>query len=180
MKCHERFIEKVWFFLLSNGLSNMIQKIGLLSLFLAVNFAVGGASHMLAIIVSNEIVPTGGTAYVKVFAAKPTAISSGCIHLAFKGGPYPTQQPAITGGPTVFSSSLDASAVGGLTEGAGGQSPFGLGFCFYSPSAGVGRVPGLPIAEFSISATESFSVSVETAKPLARMVLTVSNRLPVA
>lgn len=111
----------------------------------------------LDIQISAETVPQGGIAQIKLFLSSPQAISSGKLHLTFSGGIYPAQSPSVIGA-VVFSAAGDVSAVAAPDT---FSVPYGLRIAFYSPSAGVGRVRGLPIAEFSIPVAAAFSVGLD-------------------
>jgi len=131
-------------------------KIGLLFL-LAANAALGQTP--LTLQVNVEPAAQGAPAHVKVFAPAPIALSSGGFSLSFTGGAYPSTAPAITG-LTVFSVTADAEAVSGVTGDAFFHPPYGFGVSFFSPAAGVGRVPGLPLFEFSLTITQTVTVQV--------------------
>jgi hypothetical protein len=106
---------------------------------------------VLDIRVSTETVPAGAMAQIKVYLGTPQPISSGSIGLTFTG--LPAGASAIQG-LTVFSATGDVTAVGLFDY----RAAFELNFL--SPSAGVGRLPGVPILEFSIPVPNGFSVAV--------------------
>jgi hypothetical protein len=117
------------------------------------------SSRTLNFQVSNETVPTGSLAQIKLFLQAPQPLSQGYIRLMFSGDGYPDTPPRVAAA-TVFSASGDAMAIGGA-ETFGGS--FGFRIYFRSSSAGVGRIPGLPILEFSIPVTAAFSVTLDLA-----------------
>ena len=100
------------------------------------------ASHAsaanLTLRVSNEIAPSGGWAQIKISAAAPAMIANGRILMSF--------DPAVFGGVAnvaVFSAAGDAEGVAVLN----GQS---LDVNFNAPSAGIGRLPDLPVLTVTI------------------------------
>jgi hypothetical protein len=107
---------------------------------------------VLDVRVSTETVPAGATAQIKVYLGTPQPISGGSIGLTFTGLPAGASAPIQ--GATVFSATGDVTAIGIFDFGGA----FGLNFT--SPSAGVGRLPGVPILEFSIPVANGFSVAV--------------------
>src|SRR5258708_22122423 len=112
--------------------------------------------------VSSEQVTPGGMAQVKVFLATPAAIASG--NLAFQLDQNVFGDVAAA---TVFSATGDAyGGVGTLNV-----TPGYFTVAFTSPSGGVGRLPGLPILEFTVpvksgSATVTPVISVSSLKDL--------------
>jgi uncharacterized protein (TIGR03437 family) len=112
--------------------------------------------------VSSEQVTAGGMAQVKVFLATPAAIASG--NLAFQLDQNVFGDVAAA---TVFSAMGDAyGGVGTLNV-----TPGYFTVAFTSPSGGVGRLPGLPIFEFTVpvksgSATVTPVISVSSLKDL--------------
>jgi hypothetical protein len=110
---------------------------------------------VLDIRLSTETVPAGGTAQIKVYLGTPQPISSGSIVLTFTG--LPTGAPALQG-LTVFSATGDVTAVGIFDY--ADPYPEAIELSFFSPSAGVGRLPGVPILDFSIRVPNAFSVAV--------------------
>ena len=106
--------------------------------------------------VSSETVPLNATATIKLFLSTPQAISSGYIRLLFDGGNYPAHAPAVAAA-TVFSVSGDARAIAAAEQVSGN----GFRIFFISASSGVGRAPGLPIAEFSIPVSAAFTVAID-------------------
>jgi len=115
--------------------------------------------------VSSEQVPAGGMAQVKVFLATPAAIASGNFAFQLDQNVFGDVAAA-----TVFSATGDAyGGVGTLNV-----TPGYFTVAFTSPSGGVGRLPGLPIFEFTVpvkSGTASVApvISVSSLKdPLGR------------
>jgi uncharacterized protein (TIGR03437 family) len=91
------------------------------------------ASPGLTLQVSSETAPAGGFAQIKISAPAPVLISSGGISISL--------DPAIFGNISsvaVFSASGDQI---GYTRVSGTQA---IAY-FYSPTAGVGQLPGIPI-----------------------------------
>jgi uncharacterized protein (TIGR03437 family) len=136
----------------------VVVSIGKIWLFLAVACPAFAQSNAGAVnvVVSNETVPLNATATIKLFLSAPQALSSGYIRLIFNGGNFPAQPPAIAAA-TVFSVSGDVRAVAAAEQASGS----GFRIFFFSPSSGVGRVPGLPIAEFSIPVSAAFTVALD-------------------
>ncbi len=100
---------------------------------------IGSASAAdLQLQVSNETVPAGAMANIKITAVTPQPIGSGQIVMDF--------DPAVFGdiaGVSVFS--VNGDAVGVAT--AKGQH---LEVTFVSPLSGIGRSPGFPILQVTI------------------------------
>lgn len=135
------------------------MKCRILGLFLAVSIPPFGhiRAENLDIQISNETVPEGAIAHVKVFLNVPRPIESGYIQIAFDAGASDAPPPTPISA-TVFSVAGDVSAFVGDPLSA--SSPV-LRIFFRSPSAGVGRAPGLPIAQFEVQANAPFSVSLD-------------------
>ncbi len=100
--------------------------------------------------VSSEQVTSGGMAQVKVFLATPAAIASGNFAFQLDQNVFGDVAAA-----TVFSATGDAyGGVGTLNV-----TPGYFTVAFTSASGGVGRLPGLPILEFTVP-VKSGSASV--------------------
>jgi hypothetical protein len=76
-------------------------------------------------------------AQIRLFLQIPQPLSEGYIRLTFSGDGYP-DIPASVAAATVFSASGDVMAIGSPETFEG---PFGVRIYFWSPSAGVGRLP---------------------------------------
>jgi uncharacterized protein (TIGR03437 family) len=108
--------------------------------------------------ISTETVPLGATAQIKLFLTMPQPIRGGHAVFRFNGGDYPQAPPRIVESK-VFSASGDVSAIASVDT----SGPPAFSIYFTSPSAGVGRVRGLPVAVFSIPVTAAFTVNLDVA-----------------
>jgi uncharacterized protein (TIGR03437 family) len=127
----------------------------LIALFSAGVLGAQGNAPPLDVRVSAETVPAGGTAQIKVYLGTPQPISNGNIVLEFTGiGGQPGSPPPVQAA-TVFSATGDVSAVGKVDQ-------LGPTFTllFNSPSAGVGRLPEVPLLEFSMPVGNGFSIAL--------------------
>lgn len=133
-------------------------KIGWIGLVVAGSLWAQPSAGTLSVSVSREMVPVGGMALIKVWVSPPAPIVSGGITLRFDESLFPPAASQVAGA-TVFSASGDVSAVAAAT---GFPETGRFEISFYSSSGGVGRVPGLPVAEIAIPATAASPVRIES------------------
>jgi hypothetical protein len=104
----------------------------------------------LRLVVSNVTAPAGGIAQVSVWATTPTAIGSGRCFVAFD--------------PAFFNPITQVSAYSpnGDVYGAPGTQGTILDMNFASPSAGVGRLPDLPVFTVNIPVQAGLAPGTQT------------------